>query len=153
NLLAARGASRAREFAVRAAVGASRRQIIRQLLTESLLISLIGGVLGVALAYWGRDLLVALSPAGVSRFQQIRVDGWVLGFALVLALATNLLFGLWPAWQASRGDIQLALKSGGSGGDAPHGRRIRDWLVVAEVALTLVLLSAAGLVLKSFAKI
>jgi len=154
NLLAARGASRAREFAVRAAVGASRRQIIRQLLVESLLISLVGGVLGVMIAYWGRDVLVALSPAGVPRFQQIRVDGWVLAFALVLALSTNLLFGLWPAWQTSRADIHVALKSGGSGsGDAPHARRIRDWLVVAEVALTLVLLSAAGLVLKSFAKI
>ncbi len=154
NLLAARGAARAREFAIRAAVGASRGQIVRQLLTESLLISLIGGTLGVIIAYWGRGVLVALSPADVPRFQEIRLDAWVLAFAFGLALITNLFFGLWPAWQASRADIHLALKSGAHGcSDAPASRRIRDWLVVSEVAVTLVLLSAAGLVLKSFAKV
>ena len=154
NLLAARGAARAREFAIRAAVGASRGQIVRQLLTESLLISLIGGTLGVIIAYWGRGVLIALSPAGVPRFQEVRVDAWVLAFAFALALITNLLFGLWPAWQASRADVHTALKSGAHGSsDAPAARRIRDWLVMAEVAVTLVLLSAAGLVLKSFAKV
>ena len=154
NLLAARGAARAREFAVRAAVGASRGQIIRQLLTESLLISLVGGALGVLLAYLGRDALIALAPAGVPRFQQVRLDAWVLAFAFALALVTNLVFGLWPAWQASRADIHLALKSGAHGSsDTPAARRTRNLLVVAEVAVTLVLLSAAGLVLKSFAKV
>ncbi len=152
NLLAARGAARTREFAVRAAVGASRWQIIRQLLIESLVLALFGGSLGLCLAAWGRDLLVALSPPGVPRFQDLALDGWVLSFSLALSVVTSLLFGLWPAWHTSRADIQLALKSGGHGSsDSPGARRSRDLLVIAEVALTLVLLSAAGLVLKSFA--
>jgi putative ABC transport system permease protein len=152
NLLAARGAARAREFAVRAAVGASRWQIIRQLLIESLMLAVVGGALGLCLAAWGRDLLVALSPAGSPRFKDLPLDGWVLSFSVALSLITSLLFGLWPAWHSSRADIQLALKSGGHGSsDSPGARRSRDLLVIAEVALTLVLLSGAGLVLKSFA--
>ena len=152
NLLAARGAARAREFAVRAAVGASRWRIIRQLLIESVVLALIGGSLGLCLAAWGRNLLVTLSPPGVPRFHDVPLDGWVLSFSLALSLITSVLFGLWPAWHISRADIQLALKSGGHGSsDAPGARRSRDLLVIAEVALTLVLLSAAGLVLKSFA--
>jgi putative ABC transport system permease protein len=152
NLLAARGAARAREFAVRAAVGASRWHIVRQLLTESLVLALIGGSLGLCLAAWGRDILVALSPPGVPRFQNLSLNGWVLVFSLALSFITSVLFGLWPAWHTSRTDIQLALKSGGHGSsDAPGARRSRDLLVVAEVALTLVLLSTAGLVMKSFA--
>ena len=152
NLLAARGAARAQEFAVRAAVGASRWQIIRQLLMESLVLAVVGGSLGLCLAAWGRDLLVALSPPGVPRFQDLSLNGWVLLFSLALSFVTSVLFGLWPAWHTSRADIQLALKSGGHGSsDAPGARRSRDLLVVAEVALTLVLLSTAGLVLKSFA--
>lgn len=152
NLLAARGAARAREFAVRAAVGASRWQIIRQLLIESLVLALFGGGLGLCLAAWGRDLLVALSPQDVPRFQAVSLDGWVLSFSLALSVITSFLFGLWPAWHTSRADIQLALKSGGHGSsDGPGAQRSRDLLVIAEVALTLILLSAAGLVLKSFA--
>jgi putative ABC transport system permease protein len=152
NLLAARGAARAREFAVRAAVGASRWQIIRQLLTESFVLALAGGLLGLCLAAWGRDLLVALAPPGVPRFQNVALSGWVLLFSLGLSFATSVLFGLWPAWHTSRTDIQLALKAGGHGSsEAPGARRSRDLLVIAEVALTLVLLSTAGLVLKSFA--
>jgi putative ABC transport system permease protein len=152
NLLAARGAARAREFAVRAAVGASRWQIIRQLLIESVVLAVAGGALGLCLAAWGRDLLIALSPPGAPRFQDLPLDGWVLSFSVVLSFVTSLLFGLWPAWHTSRADIQLALKAGGHGSsDAPGARRSRDLLVIAEVALTLVLLSAAGLVLKSFA--
>jgi putative ABC transport system permease protein len=152
NLLAARGAARAREFAVRAAVGASRWQIIRQLLVESTVLALVGGTIGIFLAAWSRDLLVALAPPGVARFQNVQLDAWVLGFSLLASLATSVLFGLWPALHTSRADIQLALKSGGHGSsDAPGARRSRDLLVVAEVALTLVLLTAAGLVLKSFA--
>ena len=153
NLLAARGAARSREFAVRCAVGASRWQIIRQLLVESLVLAIIGGSLGVGLAAWGRDLLIALAPPGVPRFQDLPLDGWVLAFSAALSLVTSVLFGLWPAWHTSHTDIQLALKSGGHGSsDAAGARRSRDLLVIAEVALTLVLLSAAGLVLKSFAK-
>jgi putative ABC transport system permease protein len=152
NLLAARGAARAREFAVRAAVGASRWQIIRQLLIESFVLALSGGLLGLCLAAWGRDLLVALAPPGVPRFQNIALSGWVLVFSLGLSFATSVLFGLWPAWHSSRADIQLALKSGGHGSsEAAGARRSRDLLVITEVALTLLLLSSAGLVLKSFA--
>ncbi len=152
NLLAARGAARAREFAIRAAVGASRWQIIRQLLLESLVLAVLGGGLGLCFAAWGRDLLVALSPPGVARFEGLALNGWVLVFTLALSFASSLLFGLWPAWQTSRADIQLALKSGGYGSsEAPGARRSRDLLVIAEVAITLMLLSAAGLVLKSFA--
>ena len=152
NLLAARGAARAREFAVRAAVGASRWQIIRQLLIESFVLALVGGLLGLCLAAWGRDVLVALAPPGVPRFQNIALSGWVLVFSLALSFVTSVLFGLWPAWHTSRADIQLALKSGGHGSsEAPGARRSRDLLVIVEVALTLVLLSTAGLVLKSFA--
>ena len=152
NLLAARGAARAREFAVRAAVGASRWQIIRQLLIESVVLALVGGALGLCLAAWGRDLLIALSPAGSPRFKDLPLDGWVLSFSVALSFVTSLLFGLWPAWHTSRVDIQLALKSGGHGSsDSAGARRSRDLLVIAEVALTLVLLSGAGLVLKSFA--
>jgi putative ABC transport system permease protein len=152
NLLAARGAARAREFAIRAAVGATRWQIIRQLLIESLVLAFLGGALGICLAAWIRDLLVTLAPQGVARFQGIALNGYVLAFSALLSLATSLLFGLWPAWHTSRADVQLALKSGGHGSsDAPRARRSRDLLVIAEVALTLVLLSAAGLVFKSFA--
>ena len=153
NLLAGRGATRAREFAVRAAVGASRWQIIRQLLIESVVLALLGGSLGLGLAAWGRDLLIALSPTDVPRFQDLPLNGWVLVFTLALSCVSALLFGLWPAWHASRTDIQLALKSGGyASSETPGARRSRDLLVIAEVALTLMLLSSAGLVLKSFAK-
>jgi putative ABC transport system permease protein len=152
NLLAARGAARAREFAVRAAVGASRWAIVRQLFIESVVLALVGGGLGLCLAAWGRDLLVALAPPGVPRFQNVALNGWVLAFSLGLSFVTSVLFGLWPAWHSSRADIQLALKSGGHGSSETAGaKRSRDLLVVAEVALTLILLSTAGLVLKSFA--
>src|SRR6266513_3617266 len=152
NLLAARGAARAREFAIRAAVGASRWAIIRQLLIESMVLALVGGGLGLCLAAWGRDVLVALAPPGVPRFQNVALNGWVLVFSLALSFVTSVLFGLWPAWHTSRTDIQLVLKSVGHGSsDAPGARRSRDLLVIEEVALNLVLLSAAGLVLKSFA--
>ncbi len=153
NLFAARGAARAREFAIRAAVGASRRQIIRQLLVESFVIALLGGVLGLFLAVWVRDALVALAPQGVSRFQEISFDFPVLGFAFIIASLTTILFGLWPAWRTSRADVQLALKAGSQGsGDSPSAKRTRDWLVISEIALTLTLLVAAALVLKSFAR-
>jgi predicted permease len=152
NLLAARGASRGREFAVRAAVGASRWQIIRQLLLESVVLATIGGSLGLCLAAWCRDLIVAVAPPGVARFQNLPLDGWVLGFTVAISVLTSILFGLWPAWHTSRADIQLALNAGGRGSSDTRGaRRSRDLLVIVEVALTLVLLSAAALVLKSFA--
>jgi putative ABC transport system permease protein len=153
NLLAARGAARSREFAIRIAIGASRWQIIRQLLTESLVLAVVGGLLGVCLAAWGRDVLVALSPPGARRFQETSLDGWVLAFTGLLAIVTSVLFGLWPAWHTSRANAQMALKSGAHGSsDAPAARRSREVLIIIEVALTLVLLSTAALVFKSFSK-
>jgi putative ABC transport system permease protein len=153
NLFAARGAARSKEFAIHAAVGATRGQIIKKLLVESFLIALLGAALGFFLAVWVRDSLIALSPAGVSRFQQISFDPTVLGFTFLVASLTTVLFGLWPAWQASHADVQLALKTGSAGsGDSPSAKRARDWLVISEIALTLTLLVAAALVLKSFSK-
>src|SRR5437762_6379707 len=153
NLFAARGAARARDLAIHAAVGATRWQISRQLLIESFVIALIGGALGFCLAVWVRDGLIALSPGDVSRFQQISFDLPVLGFTFLIASLTSVLFGLWPAWQASHADVQLALKTGSAGsGDPPSAKRARDWLVISEIALTLTLLVAASLVVKSFSK-
>jgi putative ABC transport system permease protein len=153
NLLAVRGAARAREFAVRAAMGAGRGQIIRQLLIESFVISIIGGAFGLVFAIWGRDALVAFAPAGAPRFEGMVFDWRVLAFTFLLTTFTTLLFGLWPAWQAARTDINAALQAGSFGSsETKTARRSRDWLVIIEVALTLLLLSAAGLVLKSFAK-
>ena len=154
NLFAARGAARAREFAIRAAVGATRGQIVRQLLIESLTVAVLGGALGFMIALWSRDALVALGPTGVERFHHLQFDGRVLGFTFLLAGLTSVAFGLWPAWRASQTDVQLALKAGGHGSsDSRAARRTRDLLIVGEIALTLVLLSSAGLVLKSFARV
>ncbi|HJX98693.1 MAG TPA: ABC transporter permease, partial [Chthoniobacterales bacterium] len=153
NLFAARGAARAREFAIHAAVGATRGQIIKKLLIESFIIALIGGALGFLIAVWVRNGLIALSPADVSRFQEISFDLPVLGFTFLIASLTTVLFGLWPAWQASHGNVQLNLKAGSAGsGDSPAAKRTRDWLVIGEIALTLTLLIAASLVLKSFSR-
>jgi putative ABC transport system permease protein len=154
NLFAARGATRSREFAIHAAVGATRGQIIRKLLVESFLIALLGGAFGFFFAIWVRDGLMALSPGDVSRFHQISFDLPVLGFTFLVASLTTVLFGLWPAWQTSHTDVQLALKEGSAGsGDPPSAKRARDWLVISEIALTLTLLVGAGLVLKSFSRL
>src|SRR5438876_879188 len=154
NLFAARGAARTREFAIHAAVGATRLQLITKLLIESFVIALLGGALGFCLAVWVREGLISLSPGDVSRFQQVSFDLRVLGFTFLVASITTVLFGLWPAWQASHADVQLALKEGSSGsGDPPSAKRARDWLVISEIALTLTLLVAAGLVLKSFSRL
>jgi putative ABC transport system permease protein len=154
NLFAARGAARARELAVYAAIGATRGQIVKKLLIESFVIALIGGALGFLIAFWVRDGLIALSPGDVSRFHQISFDLPVLGFTFLIASLTTVLFGLWPAWQASHANVQLALKVGSAGsGDPPSAKRARDWLVISEIALTLTLLVAAGLVLKSFSRL
>src|SRR2546423_220214 len=153
NLFAARGAARTREFAIHAAVGATRGEIIKKLSIESFVIAVIGGIVGFFIAVWVRDGLIALSPGDVSRFHQISFDLPVLGFTFLIASITTVLFGLWPAWQASHTNLQLALKTGSAGsGDPPSAKRARDWLVISEIALTLTLLVAAGLVLKSFSK-
>src|SRR5438445_12998126 len=154
NLFAARGAARAREFAIHAAVGATRGQLIKKLLLESFLIALLGGALGFLFAVWVRGGLIALSPGDVSRFQQISFDLPVLGFTFLVVSFTTVLFGLWPAWQTSHANVQLALKEGSAGsGDPPSAKRALDWLVISEIALTLTLLVAAGLVLKSFSRL
>jgi len=153
NLFAARGAARAKEFAIHAAVGATRGKIVLRLLVESFVIAILGGLLGFFVAVWLRDSLVALGPEGVSRFQQVSFDLPVLGFTFGIASLTAVLFGLWPAWQTSRADVQTALKTGSAAaGDSPSAKRVRDWLVIGEIALTLTLLVAAGLVLKSFSR-
>src|SRR5437660_2711541 len=154
NLFAARGAARAREFAIHAAVGATRGQIIKKLLFESFLIALLGGALGFLFAVWVRSSLIALSSGDVSRFQQISFDLPVLGFTFLIASLTSVLFGLWPAWQASHADVQLVLKIGSAGsGDPPSATLTRELLVISEIALTLTLLVAAGLVVKSFSRL
>src|SRR5262245_37342251 len=150
NLLLARAATREKEMAVRAALGASRLRIIRQLLTESLLLALSGGVLGLWLASGILKLLVAFAPQDVPRLTTIRIDPWVLGFTLLLSILTGIIFGLAPALQASRLDLNTALKESGTRGTGDGSRhRLRSLLVVAEVSLALVLLIGAGLLLKS----
>ncbi len=149
NLQLARASAREKEVAVRLALGANRGRLVRQLLTESLLLAFIGGGLGLLLALWGVDVLLAISPDGIPRLDEVAVNGPVLGSMLGLTLLTGVLFGLAPALQASRPDLSSTLKQGtGAGGGARH--RLRKLLVVSEVALALVLLIGAGLLVRSF---
>jgi putative ABC transport system permease protein len=151
NLLLARAAARQKEIAIRVALGAGRGRLIRQLLTESVMLSLVGGAFGAVLAWLGLRLLVRINPANVPRLESIQIDGRVLAFTLVVSVLTGLVFGLVPALQASRPDLNEALKEGSRGSTGGIGRkRFRNILVVTEVALTQMLLIAAGLVIKSF---
>lgn len=150
NLLMARATVRARELAIRAAIGADRSALMRQLLTESVVIALVGGVLGVLFAFWGVDLMLALDPGEVPRVAPVTVDGYALGFALLLSVATGLLFGVVPAWQASRPELQSTLKDNTRGSTGDGQRHFaRAGLVLAEVSISLVLLVGAGLLFRS----
>ena len=160
NLMLSRAVARQREIAIRAALGATRRRMIRQFLTESITFSLVGGALGLLIAYWGANALVAMFPPtienlSIPRIQNLPIDAWVIGFAILASLVTGVLFGLAPAIQAGRLRIGESLKEAGrnAAGGAAQGRRFRNALVVVEVALSLILLAAAGLMIQSFLRL
>ena len=157
NLSLARATARHKELSIRAALGASRLRMIRQMLTESVLLSLAGGVFGVLLAMWGLDLLLASVPREFALnfhgWNRIKLDRFVLGFTVLISFATGLLFGIVPALHATKTDLNESLKEGARGSTGHARRHFRDGLVVAEVALALVLLVGAGLMLKSFVRL
>ena len=154
NLMLARASVRGKEIALRAALGASRRRIIRQLLTESLLLAGIGGVLGLFIAKWGTDALIVTIPQNIPRIGAIQLDGAVLAFTLLISVATGVIFGLVPAWHASHVNLNNALKTGariGTGGE--HKHRLRNGLVMGEIAIALIQLVCAGLLIQTFARL
>jgi putative ABC transport system permease protein len=154
NLLLARGAERGREIVIRTALGAGRWRIVRQLLTESILIAIVGGAIGVMFAWWGINLLIALKPDNLPRLDEIGVDLRVFGFTLGISLLTGLIFGLLPAWTASRAAVTSGLKEGARGASASRSQqRLRNAFVVGELAVALVLLVGAGLLVKTFWKL
>jgi putative ABC transport system permease protein len=153
NLLLSRAASRQKELALRAALGASRMRLVRQMLTESVLLALMGGVLGVFLAFWGVHLLIGFGPDNIPRLNEITIDPRALLFTFGVSLLTGLLFGLIPAVQASRPDLNDALKEGSRGSTGGRGRIVRNVFIVAEVSLALVLLVGAGLMIRSFMRL
>jgi predicted permease len=154
NLMLARASVRGKEIALRAALGASRGRIVRQLLTESVLLAGLGGALGLLVAQWGTEALIAAVPQNIPRVSAIQLDGSVLGFTLLLSLVTGIVFGLVPAWQASHVDLNTALKSGSRGAGGVEGKhRARNVLVMAEVALALILLICASLLIQTFARL
>ena len=153
NLLLTRAASRSKEIAVRAALGAGRARIIRQLLSETAVLGLLGGAVGIALAYWGVEALSSFLPSSLPQMSPIRVDYFVLGFALLLSAIAGVAFGLVPAMFAVNSDIQNTLREGARSGESRNRRRVRGSLAVAEIALAMVLLVAAGLLLRSFSRL
>jgi len=151
NLLLARAAARQKEMAVRAAIGAGRRRIARQLLTESVLLAAVGGVAGLMLAWWGTDLLVSLSPPELTDLQQVRISLPVLGFTLAVSVLTGVIFGMAPAFEATRFNLHESLKEGSKNiGGGTRSHRLRSVFVIVEIALALVLLVGAGLLVRSF---
>jgi putative ABC transport system permease protein len=153
NLLLARGAARQKEVAIRAAMGASRARVVRQMLTESLLLSAIGGVAGVLLSVWLTDVLLSILPEGSPRIDQVGIDYRVLAFALGVSALTGIVFGLAPALQASKLDVSSSLKEGGRTGEGHRRTSARSLLLISEVALSLVLLVGAGLLIRSFLRL
>jgi predicted permease len=153
NLLLARATSRSREIAVRATLGAGRSRIVRQLLSETVVLSLIGGLAGVGLAYYGVHVLTAFLPPELPQIHSIRIDYAVLGFALALSIFASCAVGLVPAFLVAGSDLQSTLREGGRSGESSASRRARNILASAEIALALVLLVAAGLFLRSFSKL
>jgi putative ABC transport system permease protein len=154
NLMLARAASRQKEMAIRTALGAASSRLARLLLTESVVLAVVGGVLGLLLAYWGTQLLVSASPTHIPRVKEIAVDLRVLGFTILLSFLTGILFGITPALQARRTDLNETLKEGGrSSSQGLGGYRMRKIFVVSQMALALVLLISAGLMIKSFLKL
>jgi len=153
NLLLARGEARRKELAIRTALGASRGRLARQVLTESAAYAVVGGLLGVALAWWGQHALRAAAPASIPRVDQVTIDGGVLAFALLVTSVTGVLFGLIPALRGTRGDTVGTLREGGKTSSQFGIGRARGVLVVSEVALAVVLLTGAGLMIRSLWKL
>ncbi|MGH9742350.1 MAG: ABC transporter permease, partial [Candidatus Acidiferrum sp.] len=153
NLLLTRATSRSKEIAIRTALGAGRTRIIRQLLSESALLGLLGGAVGIALAYWGVQALSALLPSNLPQTNPIRVDYFVLGFALLLSAIAGVAFGLAPAIFVANTDTRNSLREGARSGESPNRRRVRNLLAAGEIALAMALLVSAGLLLRSFAKL
>ena len=153
NLQLARTTARYKEIAVRAALGASRLRIIRQLLTESILLSVFGGLLGLLLAWWGIEVLIKFIPEDLPRLSEINLDLWVLGFTLLISFITGIFFGVAPAIQGSKTDLNEAMKEGSRGTTGSRHARLRSTLVVVEVAIAIVLLVGAGLLIQTFRKL
>jgi putative ABC transport system permease protein len=158
NLLLTRASGRAKEIAIRTALGAGWQQLVRQLLTESILLSIMGGVAGLALARWSLSLVRSMNPGNIPRLEDVGISGTVLLFTFGISLATGILFGVAPAWRAIKVDLNTALKAGGRGGRGDTGlrvsmHRLRGLLVVSELALSLMLLIGAGLLIRSFARL
>jgi len=153
NLLLARAATRQKEFAIRVAVGASRWRVLRLLLSESVLLAIVGGGLGLLVAMWGVDLLVKFAPPDVPRLANVTIGWRVPGFTLLLSVLTGLVFGLAPAWQSTKTDLHGMLKEGSRTASDAHSGRLRSAFVMIEVALAMVLLVGAGLLIKSLARL